>query len=616
MKNFPIRSFSGIETKYDAPDQDRGTLRVAEGVVVAPQRALSFGPAWATAWGYTNLLTSLTAAFTAAGASLTKTHFATIADAAGNKFLVAFDCAAVKCRGIWHVVSGSTAPDFSATASITLSTPTGTAYRDGTAALEWYGTWIGNRLVLGNGTNTNRVWSSGALALFGPTAAVTNLADPSRYAFPACTSFLMGANGVLYGTGNAAAPRRIYASEQTNQSWTIAGLFTTDRSYADVTIYGPQDTSVVALSSGGAGIIAHMRHGGAVLITGWNQSTDGGIVRQTPLDNHAGACNPNCVVSGRESSSYLGADLELYVTKARGGESYGHGEPRDPQIETWKSSGQWNRDAVRGQATSWRPFIIDDPLNGRVWIVARLNLQSDSGLYCFDRKSSSVTGPFWYPRLQVATPLIRQDLPGTIQFDGNGASFKAVGVSASGSLLYADLGKIGELTLEAFSTAIGAAYQAVATQPTPTNGLTAIGVYASGQSFVMVDALGNVSTRASIWDAWVDAWTTVPAGVVEWYNNASLAVFELGPEDLGDPDAIKDFGEVLLQWRRNSRVYVGAWAEADGRRCGKLRSLTPYPDEEQLINLTAAGRRIRLRVGVISFFAKPVTLESVTISWL
>jgi hypothetical protein len=70
---------------------------VRETVAVAPLRALSFGPAWATAWGYTNLLTSLTAAFTTAGADLSKTHFATIADAAGNKILVAFDCAAGVC---------------------------------------------------------------------------------------------------------------------------------------------------------------------------------------------------------------------------------------------------------------------------------------------------------------------------------------------------------------------------------------------------------------------------------------------------------------------------------------------------------------------------------------
>ncbi len=443
MKQFPIKALRGIETKVDGTDQDRGSLRQAEGIVIAPQDAISTAPKWGVAWGFSGLVASMATALTGATAGLV--DFVTIADAAGNKLLLAWDLSTTSARGLWVVASGTSAPDFASTSAGTITATNSTPYRDKTAALPWYGTWIGQRLFLGNGTDLNNVWASGALAQLGPSSLPTDLSDPSKYRFPPCKAFAMGPNGVIYAGGNATYPLRLYASDPPTVPYpTISGLLTNDRSFTDLNRYAPQGSAITALTPTATGCLVHLSNGGVINIYGKERSTDGNLTIQGPLANVNGAANQASVATnGFTGSTYLGADLELYTATAQRGE-YDVKEPRDEQILTWKASGQWNRQTYRGTNAAVQPYVLEDVLNGRVWLGTVMTLGTAPGLYVFARKGASITGPMRYPRLSCVAPLLRQDLSGAASPVANGSPFVTVGVSTAGVLMYADLGLVGE----------------------------------------------------------------------------------------------------------------------------------------------------------------------------
>ncbi len=119
LKSFPIKRFSGMETKYSPITQKPGTLRYADGVNVVPLGNLSFGPNWQPAWGLTNFAALVTAAL--AGAEANQVHFVEVSNA-GSTLLVAWDLKNNRPQGIWHVI-GSGNP-FATSTTTTNLTPT------------------------------------------------------------------------------------------------------------------------------------------------------------------------------------------------------------------------------------------------------------------------------------------------------------------------------------------------------------------------------------------------------------------------------------------------------------------------------------------------------------
>lgn len=617
MTQFPIKKFSGVSTKTVATAQDRGTLRRADGLICAPEDALSTPPTWAVAWSYSGLVATMATALS--GATANKVHFVTIADAAGNTLLVAWDLSTTSARGIWVVASGSSAPDFSA-GTQTITATNNSAYRDKTAALYWFGTWIGTRLFLGNGTDINLVWGSGALTQLGPSSVPTDLSDPSRYRFPPCQAFAMGPGGVIFAGGNVTYSLRLYASDPPTSNYpVITGLLTDDRSFTNLNRYAPQGSSITALSPTTEGCLVHLASGGVVTAFGKEKSLDGNLMIQGPTGNSAGAMNQSCVTSnGFTGTTYFGSDFEIYFDLRDSGQ-YGEAESRDDQIATYKSSGQWSRQMYRGTVSSFRHFVIDDTLNGRIWLGTSMNLGTAPGMYCFDRKSKNVTGPIFFPKLSCAAELLRQDLPGAAQPLANGSPFVVVGVSTAGALLYADLGKIGELVLPVPGTAIGAAYSPVSSAPTPTTGLCAIGIYgASMDQFAMLDSAGNVAllkegSTLSPWGDWVTNGTTVPT-ITTWFNDAFLVIMEVAAEDFGSAYLQKDFISARIQWRVMQRAYCALAVQANNIRDYRYAG-TSYPYEENYIPITTKGTRMTVRLLVVCFNGSPSCLPDVTIGF-
>lgn len=618
MKHFPIKDFShGIECKFGGTNQDRGTLRKAEGINVAPVRNLSSAPTWGVAWGYADLVTAMTTALS--GATANKVDFVTIQDGNGNVFLVAWDLSTNSPRGMWCVGAGTAAPNFASASGVSITATNDAIHRDYTAALNWYGSWIGGRLFLGNGTDNNLVWAAGALAVLGP-ASLPATTTPFKFRIPPCTCFAQWGTGVVFAAGNVDHPLRVFASDPPNAQYpTPDGLLTNDRSFCDLNRVSAIATRVTALSPVGSGFIAHLGLGGAVWVGSWNRTSDGNLLGQIPLKNCAGALNQACVANTANGTNYFGADLEIYTAIEKRAPATNTTEPRDSQIETWKSSGQWNREMTRGPGLSYQPFILDDVTNNRLWISSQVILKTQPATYVYDRTSHSSTGPHRYPSLICATPLLNQNLPGVVQAQATGGAWVVVGISAGGSLMYADLGLTGELALDAPGTAIGGAYVIYPLQQTPTKGLACVGVYDGGDGsmskFVIVDSAGKVSTMADAWSLWVDAGSSVPAGVTNWFNDAQLAIVEFSPEDFGSPIFAKNYCEVRLNWRAMQRVYAGVAIQSGNQRDWRWLGVA-FPDELQNAVVTASGTRCVVRLLFVTFNGAPCTLPDIGIGML
>lgn len=611
MKHFPIKAFSGIETKTDGTDQDRGTLRRADGVLIAPDRALASSPQWAVAWDGATMTTSINAELTNAGATAGLVHFVTITDLYSSVMLVAQCRTCEQVVGAWMVASnGFNSFGFDVP---TIAAPSG-VYRNKTALKRWYGAWLGNRLFLGNGTDTNLVWTGGALAELGPSGAVANKADPSQFRIPACTSFVMDDEGVIYAAGNASNPLRVWVTEKPTSAFpTLTGVLTNDRSFVDIRPPNPQATAITALSIVAGGVMVHLDAGGCVWIGRVHSASDGNTVPQTPLANLAGARNPNCIVPGRQGLVYLATDFELYSVEPRRAFGYGQQPDRDPQLETWKSSGGWN--AGMNRASNAVEFLFSDPYNGRVWIGGPQTDMAAYGLWCHDTRHRRTTGPFYYPAVFAAVPMMEtMQRAGQIPpYTSNGSSWVVAAFTSAGSLLYADVGKLGELALDAIGTALGSSFAAVGAQPTPTAGLSCVGVYNSGTSFLGVNSAGNVRRLLTPWAEWTSG--SVPGGVTEWYNNAYPALIELAPEDFGSPSREKDFMEVRVNWRRNQRAYTWVFVESD-QQTDAVALGCCYPDEEQVAAIAVKGTRLRVRLLFVFFYAAPACLPDITIGYL
>lgn len=588
MKTFPVRSFSGIETKYSSEDQDRGTLRKAAGVVPVPAGALTSGPNWQAAWGLSTFATS--AATALSGATVSKVHFLTVTRS-GQILLVAWEITAARPRGIWHV-GGSGDPSFSAGSGATLASPNNTTYRDKTNSLPWYGRLLDTRLFLGNGTDSNLVWQSGALAVLGPTSTPTDSDDLSKVAIPACLAFAQDHDGVIYAAGNVTYPLRVWFTEKPTARFPQPSGLASASSYADVV--APSGVTITALTTVGGRVYAHLSNRGVVPIPP-NALAQ---IKAEPTV-HAGAMNPNCVADHRQRRLYLGTDLEVYNLALPAGDD--SDDARDKRLATDRSSGVWNVDMTRPASGSDYSTVYDDK-NGRLWLWATMSAGSRQGLYCYDERKFAITGPWRHPDFLSVNKV----------GDGNLTGVLAIGITRDGALLYSDVADIGELTLPAYSDAIGADYAEFASAGAAAGlaGIPTVGVSADGLQFKQV-LNGQTLSMATPWSDFAVADVTC----TKFYKNAHLVVIEPSLEDFGDVAGAKDVLEILLNWRRNQRAYVGVYVECDGMTDGRWLG-TSWPEAQQVFPMMCKGATLRIRIVAVCFNASQALLSGLAVGYL
>lgn len=597
-QTFTIRRFNGVRNSVESSDASRGAMRKAEGCLITPAGAIVGGPAWASLWSLTGLASTIATALS--GADNTKVHFVTITRG-GLTFLVAWDLAAGRSRGMFYVGATETDPT-TATGSAVVAAPSGSTFRNKTAALRWYGSRANGELWLGNGTDANLVWRGGTLVALGPASPPADIDDPSKYAFPACKQFIQTANGVIHGTGNASSPMRVWSTETPSAVFkNLEGVLSLDTSYTLVN--NTRATAITALQGDGNSVVAHT-DAGSVRLSRFEQDGGGYKMVQSPTRANSSALNPNCISDALGTVAYyLGHDMELYRDSAAVGSAYNQKDRRDTALATSASADLWNADFATSGFEDAQ--LLHDRSTGIVYLLAPL-AAGGRGLYAYVEPGEEVgivTGPIRYPD---ATDLCVAQV---------NRKMLAIALTAGGALLWADLSAIIEQDtwrIDPYDTALGADYGVKTVAPTPTPGLPYVGLTASDSAPGIVQVLGSVSIGMSDpWAQWSASGLPTPT---RFFNNATVQILDIANEDFGAPTVVKEFYQVRLTFQRNVRAYVGVFAESEGRRYGRWRGLV-YPREEKLSGIKLAGRRLTLRVVVIYFNAQNFMLRDVSVDW-
>lgn len=598
MQTFTIRRFNGVRNSVESSDASRGAMRKAEGCLITPAGAVVGGPAWESLWSATGLAATIATALT--GANTSKVHFITITRGS-SRFLVAWDLASARSRGVFYVGAIETDPT-AQVGSVVVSAPIGATFRDKTPALRWFGSRVNGELWLGNGTDANLVWRGGTLVELGPTSPPSDLDNPARYAFPACKQFVQTADGVVHGSGNASAPLRVWATETPSALYpAIEGVYSLDTSYT--LIDHTRASSVAALQADGNSVVVHT-NAGSVRLSRFEQDGGGYKMVQSPTRANSGALNPNCISDALGTVAYyLGHDLELYRDSAAVGSAYNQKDRRDTSIATAAAADLWNADFATSGFEDAQ--LLHDRSTGIVYLLAPL-AAGGRGLYAYVEPGDDVgivTGPIRYPD---ATDLC------VVQVN---RKMLAVAFTSAGSLLCADLSAIIEQDtwrIDAYDTALGSAYEVKTVAPTPTPGVPYIGLTASDTAPGIVQVLGSVSIgMGDPWSQWSASGLPTPT---RFFNNASVQILDIANEDFGAPTVLKEFYQVRLTFQRNVRAYVGVFAESEGRRYGRWRGLV-YPREEKLSGIKLLGRRLTLRVIIVYFNAQNLMLRDLSVDW-
>ncbi len=597
-QTFTIRRFLGIRNSQESTDAPRGSMRKAEGVLLTPRGALVGGPAWALAWDLSGLATTINTALGVADAA--KVHFVTLTRGT-SVFLIAWDRAASRSRGMFYVGPLEANP-LDATGTVTVAAPSGSTFRDKTAALRWYGSRINGELWLGNGTDANLVFRGGTLVPLGPSSPPADLDNPSKYVFPPVKQFVQTSDRVIHGAGNVTNPLRVWNTEKATAIYPLLeGIYSASTSFT--LINHTRATLIRGIQVYGTSLNVHT-DAGVVRLASFDGDSDGYRMVQVPTKSNSGALNPNCVSDSAGTLAYfLGTDLELYRDEAARSGGYENRERRDPTLATATSADLWNQVMAKTPIDDFQ--ILHDRGQGIVYILAP-TLTGGKGLWAYHEPgddSAYISGPIRYPN---ANDLVLVT---------SGPKTLAFAITEGGAFLSADLSAILEQDtwqLPTYTEAIGADFLPLTSAPTPTAGISYVGITETVGAPAFRQYLeGNSIGMSDPWAEWSTSGLPTPT---QFFKNATVAVMEMTNEDFGSPNVIKEFLSVRLQFQRNTRAYVGIFAESDGLRYGRWRE-TVYPKEEKLSGLKLVGRRLNLRIIVVYFNAKPLLIRDLSIDW-
>lgn len=590
MEYHRIRNFRPIEAREEATDQDRTVLRICEGFAPFPQGALCAGPHWKPLWGLDDLITDIEAALAGADADLA--HFVTVAKN-GHTALVCWSLEHHRCLGMFWV-SGGTNTDLDATGSVVITAPDNAIYRDKDPAALWFAAPLAGRVVLGNGVtgDENLVWEDGALAVFGPDGHPADVNKRARERIPPCTAFRQHVNLSLFAAGNDERPLRVWITDAPNKGepW-LNGVYSLATSYIDIHPHNGA-TRITGLSVFQQYVTVHTDKG-PVNLYGVDNTGNGWKCEQSASAANASAINPSCFGDDLQGDAafYLGADLEVYWDQAIRSGPIEKRSARAQDIATEQGAGVWNALAKK-PLEAYGYHTLYDRDHRLFWMFMPNLLDSRPALWVFNERTRTVAGPWRYPAAVVSALMTSL-----------GTSVATI-ITAAGECLYARLGDIGELEaeeVEAKGTALGAAFAVADAAPTPDSGLPYVAQTANNNTLIEVVgalAVGLASPFAPL--------TTLTPGsyaLTKFYNNAYLARFETGWQDIGDQKTFKNYHEVELSLERDARAYVGIWAENEkGIRSGKWYGLVHGKDKVR-VPLTLFGRRVRVRVVAVLFNA-------------
>ena len=191
-------------------------------------------------------------------------------------------------------------------------------------------------------------------------------------------------------------------------------------------------------------------------------------------------------------------------------------------------------------------------------------------------------------------------------------------ITRSGQILYSALNHVAEQEagdIEDQGSALGADYEAQLSEPTPSAGMPVVGISA--------DHLGWIERLGSNYIGFTDPFAHPvnidpdAVTVAAWYKDAHIARIETPWQDMSDGGRHKEFFELLLTFQRDTRLYLGVYAETQPRGIRRLywKGLVFDPQLPVRVPLRLAGTHIRLRLVMVVFNQGRAMLKDMRIGW-
>jgi hypothetical protein len=600
MRFKTITRLLGVQTRQDSVDQQEGSLRQADGAVCWPNGALSFSLPWRSAFAIGNLPSTCATLLGALGHT-TGTH-AVIITAGASKILV-FYSFAQGVRGLFPWTAPGADLDLSATASY--ASPADAWAHNLNANAQWFASPIGRALWIGNGVNANLYWDGTTLRTLLATVETGQYAR-AVVAFPACTSFIIGEQSVIYGSGNAAEPQKVWLTERpVSSSDYLEGIFSLTTSF--VKLLHQRDTRIVGLSSWSSYVIAHTTNG-CVTLFGFKQSAEGWICQQRNSAAGAGAVNHACARGLNGIGPFwLGGDGEIYKDEsARTGPDDKIGI-REFEIATRNAAEGWNR-GLDVANTTRPPSLTYDQRQGSAWVFGYNSITQNGSLWAFNESLGQATGPYHAPNLARVIDC------------GPTKTLTILGLTTTGQLLAFRPSELDEpssglltwplpalsapLIQETASPSAGTAFATVNT----TTGAVALRVPNSPTTYE-TQAIGLESPLGDI------KRITYAAGDA-FFSGAGVSLIEFPLFDMGDVGKEKVLQQLILSWGAQSVGWVGVLAQNEKGHSSWRWLGSCYGKERQVAHPNLLGVRFRLRILVVSHPQARACLRDVVVGFL
>ena len=572
MRYLRIPSFSGIENHRQ--DTNKGTLRICEGAVLGAAGSLRSAPIW-------------------------KEEFPLIVPPTGKHILVGQDdvfnkFSVTSTEGVIDGLKMFTNENPVPSRIGNLISLNSRSIMPGDAPT--YINDVGSgRALVGNGAAVKKITDTlGApLDVSDLDAAEKDIYQLENTPFPNCSIFILGLRKCIYAAGNPENPLTIYVSEPLSAEDPFKdGIYSSEMSKVD--ILGTNATKITALSTYQNYVVVHTDAGVVLLFsTETNQSSTGFRVEQVSAAANSGAINQYCCAgSAIIQPYYLGVDGEVYKDSSarRGPEN----KPAYSDIEqvTAKAKGLWNK-AVDGSYKG--SFSAYETFSGlyNFYMPSSEKSEMAGGAfqgYYYSDQLQSIVGPVLYPRFTAVTSVNDTSL--------------LLGVSGN-KLLSCDTEQMKEArSLDG-----------------PTNEMwsSVDGTDPGSDSTVEVDIeegvfnYGGRTYKAPMADS------SVGDSVLQnatYYPDAYLSVVESAYEDMQGAHMTNQIHEVLSTFQSKSYGHVWVYAEnEEGKVKGGYKgSLFNRVQVKSFLNLR--GRRIRLRIYIISHIEYPWVLTDQSIGFL
>lgn len=190
-------------------------------------------------------------------------------------------------------------------------------------------------------------------------------------------------------------------------------------------------------------------------------------------------------------------------------------------------------------------------------------------------------------------------------------------ITRSGEILYAALNQIGELEavdMEPVGTALGADYEAKAATPTPSPGISIVGLSADRRTWI--EQLGSSTVGFENPFDHVVPIDPQAVTITDWFKDAHIARFETPWQDLSEPARLKNWHEVEITLDRDARAYVGVYAETEsGDRAYKFKGSVHGSKRPVRLPINLLGTRIRVRVVMVTFNGQRVLVRDMRLGY-